>query len=383
MTAATAPTPPQPSLLDRLPAPLATFLRLLQQTFQEWNEDNVPRLAAALSYYTAFSIAPLLVVIIAVAGLIIGARGAQDEIVGSISAELGPEVASLIEGAIANATRPNQSITSTLLGLLGLLLGAIGVFEQLKNALNTIWGVQAPAPSRPGLLGTVITFVTSKLLSFSMILVVGFLLLVSLVLSAVLAGVAAEIVRRIPAAAFALQFVTFAVSFIVTTVLMALIYKFLPDTEIQWRDVWVGAAFTSLLFSIGRFALSQYLANSGTASVYGAAGSLALVLLWVYYSAQILLFGAEFTQVYANRKGSRAAAPMNRASEQLKAIADAAPAIDRRVAAVQRAAQTDLPLADPAARKGGGLGRIIALLAIMAGALAVGLSAPRGERGSQ
>lgn len=377
MTTTIAPATPASTLLDRLPKPLREVFSLLQQSFQEWNADNVPRLAAALSYYVSFSMAPLLVVVIAVVGLIIGSQGAQDQIIGQIRGELGEDVATLFAGAITGATQPRQGLISTVIGLLGLLLGALGVFEQLKNALNTIWGVQpARTEGNSGILGFIRTFVMTKLLSFGMLLAVGFLLLVSLVLSSLAAGVSNQIVQRIPAAAFALEFGNFFLAFAITTVLIALIYKFLPETEIKWRDVAVGAAFTSLLFSIGRLALSQYLAGSGTQSVYGAAGALAVFLLWVYYSAQIILFGAEFTQVYASRHGSRAAEPVRKiASAQIAMIQQASAEIDRRARESREVAREVLGEGQPAQKTGRSpLVNLVILLGIMGSALLVGFT---------
>jgi membrane protein len=211
---------------------------------------------------------------------------------------VGREGADMIQELIQNTGRPADNLIASIVGLVTLLLGAGGVFGQLQEALNTVWGVQ-PKPGR-GILGTI----KDRFLSFTMVLGVGFLLLVSLIVSAFVTAVGAYVQRLFPGTDFVLQAINFLISFGVVTLLFALIFKILPDAKIQWQDVWIGAAFTSLLFSIGKTLIGLYLGNSGVLSTYGAAGSLIVILLWVFYSAQILLFGAEFTQVYAQRYGS-------------------------------------------------------------------------------
>lgn len=281
------------------------LLQLLKQAFDEWNADNVPRLAAALAYYTAFSIAPLLIVVIAIVGFIFRDQAeVQNQITRQLQGAIGQDAASLIEELIVSASQPAEGIISTVIGVVTLLLGAIGVFEQLKSALNTIWNVP-PAQQPSG----IIALLRTKLLSFGFVLGVGFLLLVSLVASTMIAAVNERLAASLPGGDVVAWLVNFGLSFGVVTVLFAMIYKFLPDTKVAWRDVWVGAAVTSLLFYIGKTALSFYLANSAPASAYGAAGSLVVMLLWIYYSAQIVMFGAEFTQVYAKKVGSWAASP--------------------------------------------------------------------------
>jgi membrane protein len=279
-------------------------LSLLKQAFDEWNADNAPRLAAALSYYTAFSIAPLLIVVIAVAGLALGRDAVSNRLDEQISGLIGSQGADIIQEIVANASRPQEGILATVIGVVTLVLGAIGVFIQLKGALNAVWGV-APAPGQPqqGILKTL----RDHVVSFGMVLGIGFVLLVSLVISAVLASLSNFVNGLLPQTQFVSQIINFALSFVVITVLFALMFKFLPDTSISWRDVWVGAALTSLLFTIGRYLLGVYLGNSGVTSIYGAAGSFVLILLWIYYSAQIFLYGAEFTQVFAQKYGSRRA----------------------------------------------------------------------------
>lgn len=274
---------------------------LLKQTFDEWNEDNAPRLAAALAYYTVFSIAPLLVVVIAIAGLVFGHEAVTHRLDDQIRGLVGPEGAAIIQEIVRNASQPREGIVATLLGLATLILGAIGVFMQLKSALNTIWEVP-PSPGQ-GILKTI----SDHLVSFGMVLGVGFVLLVALVVSAVLSALSNFVNGLLPQAQFVTQLFNFVLSFGVVTVLFALMFKYLPDATpaIDWRDVWIGAAMTALLFTIGKHLLGLYLGNSGVTSSYGAAGSFVLVLLWIYYSAQIFLFGAEFTQVYAQKYGSR------------------------------------------------------------------------------
>lgn len=278
-------------------AKVKTFLSLLKAAFDDFNEDKAPRLAAALSYYTIFSLAPLLVVVIAVAGLVFGQDAVRGQLDNQIQGMVGAEGGDMIQEMIQNAQRPKETLVATVLGLATLLLGAAGVFGQLKEALNTVWEVE---PKKQGILATI----KSQFISFTMVLGVGFLLLVSLVISALIAAVSTFINGLIGNTEFVLQVVNFVISFGFVALLFALIYKILPDTEIEWRDVGIGAAFTALLFTIGKTLIGLYLGNSGVSSAYGAAGSLVIILLWVYYSAQIMLFGAEFTQVYAKRYGS-------------------------------------------------------------------------------
>ncbi len=278
---------------------IKTIFSVLKETFSEWNTDKASRLAAALSYYTIFSLAPLLIIVIAIAGAVFGEEAARGEIVGQIQGLVGKEGAQFIQTAIENASQPKTGTIASIISVVVLLFGASGLFAQLQDALNTIWEVQ-PKPGR-GLVG----MIRDRFLSFSMVLGVGFLLLVSLVMSAALAAVVNYFGNIIPGIGFLLQTANFILSFAITTLLFGLIYKVLPDVKIGWSDVWIGAIITSLLFSIGRFLLGMYLGNSGFGSTYGAAGSLVIILAWVYYAAQILFFGAEFTQVYARRFGSQ------------------------------------------------------------------------------
>jgi membrane protein len=278
------------------------WLAMLRQAFADWLEDGAPRLGAALSYYTIFSLAPLLVVAVAMAGLLFGHQAAQGRIVEQIGGLVGPVAGEAIETMLVSARKPAQGLLATALGIVTLLLGASGVFNELKAALNTVWEAQ-PRPKR-GLRG----LLRDRLASFAMVLVVGFLLLVSLVVSATLAALT-HTYRGMFANAALLHALDLVVSLAVVTLLFAAIYKLLPDVEPKptWRDVWVGALLTAALFTVGKFAIGIYLGRGTIASAYGAAGSLAILLVWIYYAAQILFFGAELTQVYARRHGSRAA----------------------------------------------------------------------------
>jgi len=272
---------------------------LLKKTFSEWSEDKAVRLAAALAYYTIIALAPLLILIISIIGLVFGKEAAQGQIVGQISSLVGQQSAEAIQSIIANANQPKTGILATVLGVATLLFGASGVFGELQDGLNTIWEVQ-PKPGR-GIWG----IIKDRFLSLAMVFGVGFLLLVSLVVSAGLAALGAYLNSILPLPEFVMHIINFIVSLAVITLLFAMIYKFLPDVEITWGDVWIGAVITALLFTVGKLLLGLYIGKSSVGSAYGAAGSLVVILVWIYYSAQILFFGAEFTQVYANQYGSR------------------------------------------------------------------------------
>ena len=279
------------------------LLKILKETLREWREDGANRLAAALAYYTTFSLAPLLVLVIAIAGLVGGQEAAQTQTMAQVQDLLGAEGREFVEGMIESASRPETGLTATVIGAATLLFGALGVFGELQNSLNTIWEVK-PKPAKNWVDG-VKRFVLRRLLSFTMVLGIGFLLLASLVISAVVSALGEYIGSRWPMADFWLGLINFIVSFLVVTFLFAMMFKFLPEIKIAWKDVWLGAAVTSVLFSLGKFLIGLYLGRSEVGNTFGAAGSLAILLIWVYYSAQILFFGAEFTQVYANRYGSK------------------------------------------------------------------------------
>ena len=277
------------------------FLALLKDTVIEWNDDGAPMLAAALAYYTAFSIAPLIIFVLAIVGLLADQTTVQKEITHQIAITIGADAASVINDLIDNTSQPTEGIVSSILGIVALIFGALGVFNNLQVSLDRIWNVEDVEQKNGA-----ITFIRDKLLSFGMILAIGFLLLVSLVFSTVLSFFDNYLKTILFGADVVLHIVSILVSFTITTVLFMLIFKILPHRHIAWRDVWVGSAFTALLFTLGRTVLGIYLANSAVASTYGAAGAFVLILLWIYYSAQILLFGAEFTQIFAKRFGSNA-----------------------------------------------------------------------------
>lgn len=280
-------------------ASLRAIQHLLRETLADWSADHAPRLAAALSYYTLFSLAPLLVIVIAVAGLVFGPDAVRGELVAQIDGLVGRDGARAIEDLIASASQPSDGILAAAVGLVLLLFGAGGVLLQLQDALNTIWEVQPPRQTG------VWTFIRTRLASFAFVLGIGFMLLVSLAVSASLAAMQRYASSLIPGTEVVWMAVNFVSSVVIITVLFALMFKYVPDAVIRWSDVWIGAAATAILFTIGKFLVGMYLGRGSVASAYGAAGSLVVVLVWVYYSAQILFFGAELTQVYARTYGSR------------------------------------------------------------------------------
>jgi membrane protein len=276
------------------------ILTLVKQTFADWSEDKAPRLAAALAYYTVFALAPLLLIAIAVAGLFFGREAASNQIGQQVSGLLGTTAGEAINGMVQAASeKQGTGIIASIIGIVTLLFAASGVFGELQDSLDTIWEVQ-PKPGL-GMWGTI----KKRFFSFGMVLGVGFLLLVSLVISAALGAVGAFVGGDQFGQTLIWKTLNFVVSFGVTTVLFALMFKVLPDAKVQWGDVWIGALATAFLFTIGKAALGWYLGRPGTTSTYGAAGSFVALLLWVYYSAQILFIGAEFTQVYAKAYGSQ------------------------------------------------------------------------------
>ena len=272
---------------------------LFKQTFSEWLEDKAPQLGAALAYYTVFSLAPLVLVLLAIVGLIFrnDPGGAWNKITEQMSYFLDKSAVEVVQNIAQKAAQPNKSLLATIIGILLALFGASGVFGQLQDALNTIWGVKA----KPG--GGVWGFLRSRFLSFAMVGGVCFLLLVSLTLESMLKGFSHFIQRALPGGIVIAMAVYWIFDLAIVILLFAIIFKFLPDAKIQWRDVWIGAAMTAIFFTIGKWALGLYLGSGSAASAYGAASSLITLLLWVYYSSQILLFGAEFTQVYASQAG--------------------------------------------------------------------------------
>ncbi|MGE5169760.1 MAG: YhjD/YihY/BrkB family envelope integrity protein [Rudaea sp.] len=276
---------------------------LVKESFKQFSDDYAPSMGAALAYYTVFSIAPLLVIAIAVAGFFFGADAARGEIFDQLRGLIGDQGASAIEAAVANANQSGKGLFATIAGIGALVLGATTVFSELQSDLDRIW--DSPQQRQTGIWG----MLRGRLLSFGMVLGIGFLLLVSLVVSAALAALAHFSSGWFPGWEVLLRVVNLLVGFLVVTGLFAMIYKLLPRCDIGWKDVWVGAAVTSLLFSIGKFLIGLYLGKSSVASSFGAAGSLVIVLLWVYFSSQIFLLGAEFTWVYSYRHGTRMGKP--------------------------------------------------------------------------
>lgn len=274
-------------------------VRLLKATFADWMEDKALRLSAALAYYSIFSIAPLLIIAISLAGLVLGEEAVRGQLDDQLTGYVGAQAAAGMQSMIKSASKPASSWVGAIVGFATLLLGASGVFGQLKDALNTIWEVKAKGGV--GIWG----FMRERLLNFGMVLVIGFLLLTSLMITTALAALNGYFESRLGIPPFFGGLIAFIASLAVVTTLFALIFKVLPDAQIEWRNVWTGALVTALLFEIGKFGLSYYLGRESTASSYGAAGSVVLILLWVYYASCILLFGAEFTQVYARESGPR------------------------------------------------------------------------------
>jgi membrane protein len=275
----------------------STFFSLLKQTFKGWQKDNATVWCAALAYFTIFSLGPLLLIVISITGLVFSKTSAENNIYTQIQALLGSGGANMIETIIHHAKKPTAGIYGTVIGTITLMLGAVGMFGQLQQMLNTIWGVTQKPKS--GMIG----LVKSRLLNFSMIGVIAFLLLVSLVASTVIAGVGTYLGRLLPFSSIILEICNFLLSFIIISILFAFILKVLPDVEIKWKNTWVGAVVTSLLFTIGKAVIGIYIGHSGLSSEYGAAASLVILLLWVYYSSQILFFGAEFTKFYTLWQG--------------------------------------------------------------------------------
>ena len=278
---------------------VANSISLLKQTFSEWLDDKVPQLGAALAYYTVFSLAPLILLLLAIVGFLFrnDPAGAWQKVTEQMSYFLDKSAIDVVQGIAQKASQPNKGVLATSIGILLALFGASGVFGQLQDALNTIWGVK----TKPGV--GIMGFIRSRFLSFAMVAGVCFLLLVSLVLESLLKSFSHYVQAMLPGGIVIALVVYSTFDLAVVVLLFASIFKFLPDVKIQWRDVWIGAVMTAIFFAIGKWALGLYLGSGTAASAYGAASSLITLLLWIYYSSQILLFGAEFTQVYAARAG--------------------------------------------------------------------------------
>ena len=284
------------------PLTLRTLGVLLRRSLAGWWNDNVPRLGASLAYYTLFALAPILVVAIAIGGVVFGAEAVRGEIVGQINGLIGREGAAAVQAMLEGASRPGSSIAATIAGVFTFFIGATGAFLELQTALDTIWQVEA----KPQTGSYLRALIMQRVISFGLVVALGFLLVTSLLVSAALSAV-----RRYMGNAFPGEFVLWEalnviVSLGVITLLFALIYKVLPDVKLAWRDVWLGALVTAGLFTVGKLLIGLYLGTTSIASTYGAAGSVIVILVWVYYSAQIILLGAEFTRAWVSEFGSKA-----------------------------------------------------------------------------
>lgn len=277
------------------------FISLLKESFNEWKKDKASRLAAALSYYTIFSLAPLVIVMLTILGWVYRDGSASKLFLAQMTSLIGESGGEVFQTIVEAASQPAKSTFAAIIGIVTAIFGATGVFVQLKDALNVAWGITEERFK--GLRG----LVRIRAISLTAILVIGFLLLVSLFVSTALTALTSRLSSENVVLAVLIQIFNQALSIGLIMVLFAFMYKFLPDIKIAWKDVWVGALFTSILFNIGKYLIGLYLGNSNVGSSFGAAGSILVILLWVYYSAQLILFGAEFTEVYSARFGSRKA----------------------------------------------------------------------------
>lgn len=274
-------------------------LGLLKESFEEWKEDDALQWGAALAYYSIFSIAPLLLITISVAGLLFGRAAVEGRLIEEIGGVVGPQAAEAIQTMVANASTSGSGVWGTILGVVMMLVGASAAFAHLQKSLNHLWNVE-PKPGSGWRL-----MVRQRVAALGMVLVVALLLLTALVLSAAVSALGSYAQQLLPMPAWVLGLIDLVVSMAVITLLFAAIYKVLPDVEIAWREVWVGAAMTAFLFVLGKLAIGFYLGHSSVASSYGAAGSLVVLLVWIFYSSQLVFFGAELTQVWARRRGTR------------------------------------------------------------------------------
>jgi membrane protein len=345
---------------------MGKYLGLFKTTAKEFSEDKVPRLGAALAYYTIFSIGPLLLIAVAMAGLFFGQEAARGQISGELGKLLGSQMAKSLEEMIQAAAKPKSGMLATIVGIVTLMLGASGLFGQLKDALNTIWNVE------PKKAGGIMGFVKERFLSMAMVLGIGFLLLITLVFDAAISAMGPMLQRLVGGEAL-MHVVSLVLSFIVSTVLFAAIFRILPDLKIAWHDVWLGAIFTSLLFVLGKWGLGLYLGKAAVGSAYGAAGSLVILLVWVYWSAQILFFGAEFTQVYARTFGT-----LQGDTSKQQARTEAGRVEDRpKTAAVPVPAKPPVPAPMYGKKQSGGAAKLAAggAVGLLFGALIGGISA--------
>ncbi len=285
---------------ERPPATLKQIWALIKAAADSWVDDYAPSMGAALSYYTLFSIAPLLLIVISIAGLVFGEDAARGEIFGQLNGFMGSEAAAAVQGLLESVNKPTEGKIGTVIGVILVLIGATTVFGELQDAMDRIW--RAPARHQSNGLWALLR---ARLLSFGMILSIGFLLMVSLVMEAMLSAFSRWWSPFFSGWDTVAQSINLLASFSLTMLAFAMIYKIMPRVKIDWRDVWIGAGVTALLFTVGKFLIGLYIGKSGVVSGFGAAGSIVIVLIWVYYSAQIFLIGAEFTWVYAHIFGSR------------------------------------------------------------------------------
>lgn len=280
---------------------IKNFPSLLRETFRQWDAHRVPKMGAALSFYTVFSLAPLAILVLSLISMVVERNAARAEIVGQFRNFVGNEGAEVMEMILTKTAAESAGILGTVIGFAVLLIGASGVFGELQDSLNQIWGVSSKRHP-------VFILVKERVFSFAMVFVMGFLMLVSFLFSAAIAAAGGWLHARFPGLDGPWDFGNAVVSLLVIALLFALIYRMVPDARITWRDVWIGAVIAAVLFELGKFLLGFYFGRSAIASSYGAAGSLIIILVWVFYSAQILFFGAAFTRVYAMRFGSHRAA---------------------------------------------------------------------------
>jgi membrane protein len=307
---------------------LPVMVRLFWDALRGWSKDEVPRLGASLAYYALLSLAPVLIIAIAIAGMVFGREAVQGEMVGQLDALIGHQGALAVQSMLEAATHRRAGVLAMLFGTLAFLVASLGAFLELQHALNTIFKVKTAVKPKSDRTALVLALVDARVKSFGMVLAIGFLLLVSLALSAALAVVASWVETSGLGAPLLWQVANLLVSLGVITLLFALIYRFLPDVRLRWRDVWVGSFTTAVLFSIGKQLIGLYLGHSTIASTYGAAGSVVVLLLWVYYSSQIVLLGAEFTRVYVQHQGKRA--PPKRFAERDPLAHPTAPRVGAR-----------------------------------------------------
>ena len=282
---------------------MSPWIDLLKRAAAKWSEHKAPKMGAALAYYTALSLAPLVIILLSILSLVFGEGLARKELTSQVFQLMGQSGASTIAPILQSSASKTSGIIGMAIGFITLLFGASGVFGELQDSLNRIWEV----PPRTG--DTFWATIKSRFLSFAMVFVIGFLLLVSLIISTAISGASQYLSHFTPGLEIVWQLLNMAVSFVVVSLLFAIIFRVLPDTKISWHDVWLGGALTALLFTIGKFLLGLYLGHAAIGSSYGAAGSLIVMLVWVYYAAQILFFGAEFTWVYSERRKTQKSQP--------------------------------------------------------------------------